>query len=332
MEDEKDIELQDQEQEIGNEENIDNTEENKDDPQYRGKVLMQRALEQLEQGNIEEFETDRALANEYFDKMSEEEEEMDALYNESRNFGIIYNVIEANVPKLLETTNGKKALRAIVKTIKSNKMLHEQFKAYNNLQPSTKIENIDEYITEALSIVPTFNKKTVKENNEKLIKLIKKYKLDEMVDIDDEKLDLYESIEYVTMNKKSLNNIDKYVNATKTIKESIEKMPITESKEFSIENYAKEVNNVSENIAKELNSAEIKLLKEVTNGNGEVYFNECKSNTLSKLNEMMSKESDIETKSRLSKIYEKINQKIYIKENAIVDIAEMIEMQDAIDE
>ena len=330
MEDEKDIELQDQE--IGGEENTDNTDENKDDPQYRGKVLMKRALEHLEQGNIEEFETDRALANEYFDKMSEEEEEMDALYNESRNFGIIYNVIEANVPKLLESKEGKKALRTIIKAIKSDKMLHEQFKAYNNLQPSTKINNIDEYITEALSIVPKFDKKIVKESNEKLIKLIKKYKLDEMVDIDDEKLDLYESIEFVTMNIKTLKNIDEYVNATKMIKESIENLPINETKNFSIENYAEEINNVSENIAKDLNSAEFKLLKEVTSGNSEAYFNECKSKTLSKLNEMIYKETDIESKSRLSKIYEKINNKIYNKKNALVDIAEMVEMQDAIDE
>ena len=64
MEDEKDIELQDQEQEIEGGENT----ENKEDPQYRGKVLMQRALDHLEKGNIEEFETDRALANKFFDE------------------------------------------------------------------------------------------------------------------------------------------------------------------------------------------------------------------------------------------------------------------------
>lgn len=328
MEDEKDIELQDQEQEIEGGENT----ENKEDPQYRGKVLMQRALDHLEKGNIEEFETDRALANKFFDEMNAEEEEMDALYNESRNFGIIYQVIESNVPTLLETKEGQKALRKIIKTIKGNKILHEQFKAYNNLQPSDKIENVDEYIAESLSLVPKFNKKDVKENNERLIKLIKKYNLDEMVDIDDEKLNLFESIEFVTMNKKSLKNIDDYVNATKMIKESIINLPVSETKDFSIEDYAEEINNVSENIAKELNSAEIKLLKEVTNGNSEEYFNECKSKTLSKLDEMISNEKDIETKSRLSKIYEKINNKRYNKKNAIVDIAEMVEMQDAIDD
>ena len=123
MEDEKDIELQDQEQEIEGGENT----ENKEDPQYRGKVLMQRALDHLEKGNIEEFETDRALANKFFDEMNAEEEEMDALYNESRNFGIIYQVIESNVPTLLETKEGQKALRKIIKTIKGNKILHEQF-------------------------------------------------------------------------------------------------------------------------------------------------------------------------------------------------------------
>ena len=328
MEDEKDIELQDQEQEIEGGENTENTE----DPQYRGKVLMQRALDHLEKGNIEEFETDRALANKFFDEMNAEEEEMDALYNESRNFGIIYQVIESNVPTLLETKEGQKVLRNIIKTIKGNKILHEQFKAYNNLQPLHKINNVDEYIAESLSLVPKFNKKDVKENNERLIKLIKKYNLDEMIDIDDEKLNLFESIEFVTMNKKSLKNIDDYVNATKMIKESIINLPVSETKDFSIEDYAEEINNVSENIAKELNSAEIKLLKEVTNGNSEEYFNECKSKTLSKLDEMISNEKDIETKSRLSKIYEKINNKRYNKKNAIVDIAEMVEMQDAIDD
>lgn len=328
MEDEKDIELQDQEQKIEGGENT----ENKEDPQYRGKVLMQRALDHLEKGNIEEFETDRALANKFFDEMNAEEDEMDALYNESRNFGIIYQVIESNVPTLLETKEGQKVLRNIIKTIKGNKILHEQFKAYNNLQPLHKINNVDEYIAESLSLVPKFNKKDVKENNERLIKLIKKYNLDEMVDIDDEKLDLFESIEFVTMNKKSLKNIDDYVNATKMIKESIINLPVSETKDFSIEDYAEEINNVSENIAKDLNSAEIKLLKEVTNGNSEEYFNECKSKTLSKLDEMISNEKDIETKSRLSKIYEKINNKRYNKKNAIVDIAEMVEMQDAIDD
>lgn len=328
MEDEKDIELQDQEQKIEGGENT----ENKEDPQYRGKVLMQRALDHLEKGNIEEFETDRALANKFFDEMNAEEEEMDALYNESRNFGIIYQVIESNVPTLLETKEGQKVLRNIIKTIKGNKILHEQFKAYNNLQPLHKINNVDEYIAESLSLVPKFNKKDVKENNERLIKLIKKYNLDEMIDIDDEKLNLFESIEFVTMNKKSLKNIDDYVNATKMIKESIINLSVSETKDFSIEDYAEEINNVSENIAKELNSAEIKLLKEVTNGNSEEYFNECKSKTLSKLDEMISNEKDIETKSRLSKIYEKINNKRYNKKNAIVDIAEMVEMQDAIDD
>ena len=47
---------------------------------------------------------------------------------------------------------------------------------------------------------------------------------------------------------------------------------------------------------------------------------------------MISNEKDIETKSRLSNIYEKINNKNYNKKNAIVDIAEMVEMQDAIDD
>lgn len=333
MKDEKDMELQDQEQGVENTDNAeDASTEDKNDPQYRGKLLMQRALDELEKGNIEEFETDRALANKYFDKMKDEEEEMDALYTESRNFGIIYQVIEANLHKLLESKSGVNSLRKIVKTIKGDKILHEQFKAYNNLLPSKHIDNVSEYINEAISMSPRFNKKMVKESNEKLIKLLKSEHLDEMVDIDDDKLDLFESIEYVTMNKKSLNNIDEYVNATKIIKESIEKLPKIEENTMTIKEYSEAINQVAEGFGNDLNSEEIKLIKEVSNGNGEAYFNECKESTLSKLDSMMLCEKDMETKSRLSQIYEKINKKTYNKENAIVDISEMIEIQSTIDE
>ena len=313
MNDDKDMELQNQEE--LDSEKTDSTEENKEDPQYRGKVLMQRALKHLEEGNLEEFETNRALANKYFDEMSAEDDELDALYNESRNFGIIYQVLESNTANLLKSPHGHKALRDVVKTIKQDKVLHEQFKAYNNLMPHYRVNNVDDYINEALSMIPTFNKSEVKECNEKLIKLFKKNNLDEMIDIDDDKLELFEAIEYVTMNPKKVDNIDEYISAKNVIKE-----------------YSDEVVSISENIGKDLNSAEVKLLKEVYGENAEEYFNECKTITLKKLNEMMSNEKDMETKSRLSQIFEKINSKTYNKKNIAVDVSEMIEIQNTIDD
>lgn len=330
MDNEKDMELQDQNV-IDNNDSKE-TDVNKDDPQYRGKILMQQALEHLEKGEIEKFETDRALANKYFDEMNAEEEELDALYNESRNFGIIYQVIESNVNHLLESAEGQKSVRRIVKAIKGDKILHEQFKAYNNLQPSNSVNNVSEYITEALSLVPSLDKKLVKETNEKLIRLIRKEKLDEMVDIDDDKLNLFESIEYVTMNKKSIDNIDEYINATNIIKESICKLPSKKKELDTIKDYTDTINSVSESLGNDMTHDEVKLLKEIYSENGENYFNECKSITLSKLNEMMSKETDMDTKSRLSQIYEKINAKYFNKKNAAVDVSEMIEIQNTIDE
>lgn len=330
MEDVKDMKLQNQSSDT-----VDNNtgEKDKNDPKYRGNVLMQRALEHLEKGEMEEFETDRALANKYFDKMNSEIEELNALYNESRNFGIIYQVIEANVPALMESAVGQNSLRKIVKMIKEDKILHEQFKVYNNLLPHNKVINVTEYINEAISMIPTMDKDKIKESNDKLIKLIKGEKLDEMVDINEDKINIFENIEYLILNKKTLQNIDEYTNAKNTIAEAIEKLPIkSASKAANIEDYAKEMNAVSENVAKELNTDEINLIKRVHEGNAENYFNECKGNTLSKLNEMMVSETDIENKSRLSRIYEQFNNKTYNKNTALVDIAEMIEMQNTIDE
>lgn len=335
MDNEKDIEIQDQEQGqdlVGKEdtEETKETEENKNDPMYRGKVLMQSALDHLERGEIDEFEADRQLANEYFDKRALEDEEMDSLYNESRNFGIIFNVIEANTSKLMESVRGQKSLRRIVNCIKGDKVLHEEFKAYNNLQPQYRVVNANEYINEALSMSPSFDTKSVKKSNEKLIRLMKDEKLNEMIDIEDDKLNLYEAIEYVTMNKKSLTNIDEFITARNVIAESIDKLPI--KKGFTIEEYANEVESLSENFAGELNSAEMMIIKEVTEENGENYFNKCKAETLSRLSEMVAKERDIDVKSRLSKIYETVNKKTYSKKRVIVDISEMIEIQNTIDE
>lgn len=333
MEDEKDINLHNEETSTETSPNDANTEnENKNDPKYRGMVLMKQALEKLESGDIEAFETDRALANKYFDEMNSEEEEMDALYNESRNFGIIYNVFEANVPSLLESADGQKSLRKIVKMIKSDKALHEQFKAFNNLLPNSKIVNVDEYITEATSIIPSLDKKQVKESNEKLIRLMKSEKLNEMIDIEDDKITLFEAIEYVTLNPKSLKNIDEYVSASKVIKEHIEKIPSVSNPDATIESYAKNVEQVSESLGNDLTFDEMNIIREVCSGNGESYFNECKAETIGKLNKMILSETDMDSKSRLSVILEKIDKKSYDKKTAAVDIAEMIEMQNAIDE
>ena len=98
-----------------------------------------------------------------------------------------------------------------------------------------------------------------------------------MIDIDDDKLTLYESIEYVTMNKKSLSNIDEFISAKNVIKESIERLPNIEDNRVTIESYTKDVNAISESMGNELNSAEMRILKEVFDGNGQSYFNECKT-------------------------------------------------------
>lgn len=326
MEDEKDMELQQQPQG----DNGADTTNDKENPQYRGKVLMQRALEQLEKGNIEEFETDRALANKFFDEAAEGEEEMNALYNESRNFGIIYQVVESNALPLMETKAGRKSLCRIMKAIKGNKVLHEEFKAYNNFRPDHKVANVTEYINEAIAVSPKFSKKAVKAANEKLIRLIKSEGLNEMVDISEEKLNLFESIEYVVMNKKTLRNVDEFVSATNVIKEFIEKIPVSNG--TSLEEYQNSINKLSESVAGQLTEDEARIIKEVYEGNGEQYFNEHKEATLSKIDELIESETNADSKKRLSQIRETVSAKTYSKDSAVVDIFEMAEIQETINE
>lgn len=323
----EDVELQDIDKEKDNDHDLE-----KEDPRYKGKVLMQRALDFLEDGNVEEFETNRKLANKYFDEANETDEEDDILYTENRNFGIIYRVFENSVPQLMETKSGKAVIRKFVQTIKNNKVLHEQFKGFNYLtNPEKKVNNVNDYVYEAIKLFNKLNINETKEENNKLIKIIKENKLNEYIDINDNDMSLYESIEYILTNEKKLNNIDEYLSHFNVISEAIEDLPIDGEIE-SLEKYYDELGKLSEKYGSELTDEELEFLKQALNGDTNKIFDEEKDKTIKLINDFMDKEEDMINKSRLSNVLKKVEDKEYSKDSAIIDISEMVEIQNTIQE
>lgn len=311
------------------------------DNSQKGTILMQQALKKYADGDFEGGDKDRELANKYFDMFSNEinseEGKITQMYGETRNFGIIFNIIEQNMNKLLETKKGKEFIKKTYKMIKDNKVLNEQFKIYDFFEKANYVENPKDFVNESLSIIKTISKKQIKENNERLIKLIREYKLDEMVEIPEETENLYEAIEYVLLNEKKLENVNKFIDATNVITEHIQNVQknanVEDVKTF---NDFKEVLDEEENkINENINDDEKHLLDMFINPktNKKSIFENYKKETLQKIKGAMqiSEEND---KEAWNKIYENINSKIYSDKmtDNIVNCAEMLEICNTIEE
>ena len=308
----------------------------------KGSTLMQQALKKLVDGDIESFEKDRQEANKYFDmfyqSVNSEEGKITQMYGESRNFGVIYNVFEQNIDKLYENKSKKRIIKEMYYLIKNNKILNEQFKIYDMFEKTTDVDNVKDFVTESTNLIKHYSKQQIKENNEKVIRLIKKNKLDEFVEIPEETENLYEAIEYVILNKKSLDNVNNFIKAQNIITEHIEnnKKLINEDKEpISFENFQKELNKEEENLIENINNDEKKLLDMFTNPNAnrKQVFENYKSNTLKKIKGaiQIAEEND---KQQWEKIYEQINAKTYsdkLSDN-IINCAEMSEICSTIEE
>ena len=308
----------------------------------KGSTLMQQALKKLVDGDIESFEKDRQEANRYFDmfyqSVNSEEGKITQMYGESRNFGVIYNVFEQNIDKLYESKSKKRIIKEMYYLIKNNKILNEQFKIYDMFEKTTDVDNVKDFVTESTNLIKHYSKQQIKENNEKVIRLIKKNKLDEFVEIPEETENLYEAIEYVILNKKSLDNVNNFIKAQNIITEHIEnnKKLINEDKEpVSFEDFQKELNKEEENLIENINNDEKKLLDMFTNPNAnrKQVFENYKSNTLKKIKGaiQIAEEND---KQQWEKIYEQINAKTYsdVLSDNIINCAEMSEICSTIEQ
>lgn len=308
----------------------------------KGSVLMQQALKKYAKGDFEGGDKDRAEANRYYDLASAEINsdagKMTQLYGESRNFGIIYNVFEQNIENLWNTKAGKKIVKECYNLIKSNKVLNEQFKIYDMFEKAQNVEDVKDFVNEASNIIKTFDKKIVKENNEKLIKFIRDKKLDEYVDIPEETENLYEAIEYIVLHKKTYNNVNDFVKAQNVITEHIiknQKNNIVENKLTSVE-FEDKIEEAEKEINENINQEEKTLLDRfltTKNQNKKEVFENYKRKTLRKIKEMIETSEDAD-KVQWNKIYENVSSKNFsenMSEN-ITNCAEMMEICSTIDE
>ena len=138
--------------------------------------------------------------------------------------------------------------------------MKKEFDIYKTFVYPEGVNNPLEYVNEALSLIPEFDKKQIIESNEKFINMMRELNLNEMVELSGEDAELFEAVEYVMLNKKTLNNINDYVDAKSCITEHIEKNckyePVNTDNKTADEVYENGVNEVVKKYNDTLNENE----------------------------------------------------------------------------
>lgn len=300
----------------------------------KGSVLMQNALKKYAEGDFKGGDIDREQANEFFDLA---EKEMNVaitnsamLYGENRNFGIIYHVFEENLPSLIKEKKTK-VIKEIVKLIKEDKTLKLEFKTYQKLLSTNNVLNEEIFINDVIDTIPSdLTIENLNESNNKLIDLFKKYKINEMIDIDEKQLQLYESIQYLFTNKKTIDNVNDFSNAKTIIKEHITNIK-NNFKQTDSKSYQKKLDEICDKYSDKLTDEEFSLLEKI-NGSEDKQksiFEETKNNTIDIIKNELS-ECNSNDKERLLNILNLIEEKNYNKDKIYNDIIEMLEIQEVL--
>ena len=296
--------------------------------------LMAEALKQYEEGKFELAEHSRKTANQMFDEFSNElstDEGIEkVMYGENRNFGIIYNTIEANTKKLYESKEGKKKIGELLKFIRNNNVLLNEFKIYNAFTKPVNVADAREYVNESVSVIKRMPKSVIIENNHKLIEKIKELGLNEAVAITDSENELFEAIEYAILNTPSITNVNEYANVKKIIAENVELNNEVRPDAIDLdEMYERKINEISEKYNSVLNSDEIRLIEEISSSpeKAEKTFNKYKKQTLDSVKKRMD-ESSGEEKTSWKKVYEAILNKQFDNKKSLSIIADMISLNE----
>lgn len=299
----------------------------------KGALLMQQALKKYAEGDYEGGDIDREKANKYYDlakmEANSERGKIAVLYGENRNFGIIYKVLESNFSQSINDWSiNKQPLLESFKQIRKNKKLNEQFKVFNAFTNPQNVNDANEYVNEVLSLTSKLSQKDLNETNNKLIEFIEKQNINEMIDISDEEMDLFESINFVLTNTKNFNNINEFIEHKNRIINFVEHNNVHSTSNNNIDEQVNEnINSLEEKYDLILNEDEKQFISEcLSNPLKEEYFNENKQQLISLIEERINSSVN-DNREQWVELKNQISESVFNKNTFITDIAKIIEIQ-----
>lgn len=250
-------------------------------------------------------------------------------YLENASFGVLKSIFENACPELFKTRNGRKAIGEYMKAIKEDKNLSSQYALYHSLMTFDDANNMKEFVKESLDLCGNINKRDLIKSNNKLVDIIKKYKIDESFETRDND-ELFEAIQYVVSNKKKLTNLSeinkKIDKITACLSESIINSNVDIVKEFN-EKHGTSLNEDSRELVQDIIEAN-RNDKTVKKQN---IFSKCKNECIEAINNVLNEdESNLELKEKLLDYKDKILNKEFNEDNLVEDIAALLQFKDII--
>lgn len=297
----------------------------------KGLGLFEKSINEYNNGNLDSANIYRHKANVILNEMHDALKTVDGqdtlIFGDNRNFGLIYNVFENSVKIFGNDDVRKKFINEFINTIKKDKTLMVEFMVYNALETPKNVSDSVGYVNDVIEEVKKLDKTKLKESNQKLIGVLRKYGLNETVVPNKEKQTLYENIEFVLFNDKKIGNLTDYQVCVKTLAESVEKNNVNIQQKTLEDFYSEKMSEINEKYEKLLTDEEKLFLTEMEKSKKDrkLVFDKNKEILVKSLNEKIN--SDNENSAEWATILEKIEKKTYNDKTSIVDIAEMIEIK-----
>jgi hypothetical protein len=252
----------------------------------------------------------------------------------TNNFGILNHIFEQQLPTLFKTN--KKAVRDVVKLIKEDSNLKNEFAFYNAIktQYKGKAANIVEAkeVLEKLADISVkgIDQKTVRESNKKLRKVMLENNIIPSDFVDDESRKLYESGHIILTHKKTTANMIPLIESYHTVCQYMENHKNDVIKESK--NIDDLISEFEDKMKTNLNESEMSFVQQITDFRSpiaeqrkEKLFNKLKEDCLTAITSMLKEDSNNEELKGLSS---QLNEMVFDKNNIVKDIAKLLEIRD----
>ena len=287
--------------------------------------------EAIKRNDIKAFDVAKTMLEETIDDYKKEKALVDEM--NTTNFGILNHIFEESLPKLIKTN--KNAVKKVIKLIKEDKTLKEEFNFYNTirnynssisdtLSPSDMMQKLNE------SILSKIDQKKVVESNRRLRDVMKSVNIIPESHVTGEKKALYEYGDVLLKTKPSATNIIKLHENQNGIIEYMDnhkddKVKDNVTPDVMIENF--------ENKLKEtLTESELSFIQQITDFKAPIaekrkerLFNQLKEDCLAVINSMLNENDG---NNEIKALKEQLEGMKYTKEGVIKDVAKLLEIRD----
>lgn len=257
------------------------------------------------------------------------------------SFVELKTILESISDKLYCSENGKKLLAKCVKTICENQETKDEYILMTNLKTPKNVNDSKLYLSESISLVGKRDESFQKQVNQVaslLQESLKELKLtsSEIESlISNAKTNLNESLNFLIENKKTVKNINTYLNHFNVVESHITNVNKNETIQENVKPASELIADFND-LCANMESWESNAIKDMSlaimeNKSMEVLFNEYKSSCIDILNESIENENaDIETISRLQVMKEKLEEKQYSEETLNEDLFKLSELKETL--